>query len=47
MNISPVLLENILREAGLWSDKSYVFEQTIPYQKDRKLPFGICGRVIF
>ena len=47
MNISPVLLENILREAGLWSEKSYVFEQTIPYQKDRKLPFGICGRVIF
>jgi 23S rRNA (cytosine1962-C5)-methyltransferase len=47
MNISPILLENILREAGLWSEKSYVFEQTIPYQKDRKLPFGICGRVIF
>jgi 23S rRNA (cytosine1962-C5)-methyltransferase len=47
MNITPILLENILKEANLWSSNASCFEQYIPYQNDRKLPLGICARVMF
>ncbi len=47
MNITPMLLENILKEAGLWSKESYTMEQFIPYGEGKKLPLGICGRCIF
>lgn len=47
MNVTPMLLENILREAGLWSNESYALEQFIPYGENRKLPLGICARCIF
>jgi hypothetical protein len=47
MNISPVLLQNILVEADLWNANSVVFEQYIPYNNNKnKLPLGICGRII-
>ena len=46
LNITPLLLENILKEAGLWSDASHCIEQFIPYGQDKKLPLGVCGRVI-
>jgi 23S rRNA (cytosine1962-C5)-methyltransferase len=47
MNISPVLLQNILVEANLWNANSVVFEQYIPYNNNKnKLPLGICGRII-
>lgn len=47
LNITPMLLENILREARLWSDKSICIEQYIPYGNGKKLPLGVCGRVVF
>ncbi len=47
LNITPMLLENILREANLWTEESYTLEQFIPYGKDKKLPLGICARCIF
>jgi 23S rRNA (cytosine1962-C5)-methyltransferase len=47
LNITPMLLENILREADLWTEKSYTMEQCIHYGKDKKLPLGICARAIY
>lgn len=47
LNITPVLLENILKEAGIWSHESYCLEQYIPYLKNRKLPLGVCARCIY
>ncbi|MBL7790249.1 MAG: class I SAM-dependent methyltransferase [Chitinophagales bacterium] len=47
LNITPLLLENILKEVGLWSEASQCMEQFIPYGENKKLPLGVCGRVIF
>ncbi len=47
LNITPMLLESILKEANLWSDASHCMEQFIPYGQDKKLPLGVCGRVIY
>jgi len=46
LNITPMLLESILREAELWSDQSHCMEQYIQYGSSKKLPLGVCGRVI-
>lgn len=47
LNITPLLLENILKEASIWTEKSYCIEQYIPYQRNRKLPLGVCARCIY
>lgn len=47
LNITPLLLESILKEANLWSDASQCMEQYIAYSTNKKLPLGVCGRAIF
>ena len=47
LNITPMLLESILKEANLWSDASHCMEQFIPYGENKKLPLGVCGRIIY
>lgn len=47
LNITPMLLESILKEANLWSPNSHTIEQYISYGSDKKLPLGVCGRVIY
>lgn len=47
LNITPMLLESILKEANLWTNASQCMEQFIPYSQDKKLPLGVCARVIF
>lgn len=47
LNITPLLLENILKEVGLWSVASQCMEQFIPYGENKKLPLGVCGRIIY
>lgn len=46
LNMTPMLLRNILMEAGLWNDRSEVLEQGIPYGENRILPLGVCARVV-
>lgn len=45
-NMTPMLLENLLKEVGIWTEYSQIFEQYIPYREDRKLPLGLCARII-
>lgn len=47
LNITPMLLESILKEANLWTENSMTMEQYIPYGQDKKLPLGVCGRVVY
>jgi len=47
LNITPLLLESILKEADLWTENSLCMEQFIPYGDNKKLPLGVCARVIY
>lgn len=47
LNITPLLLESILKEANLWTENSQTMEQYIPYRDTKKLPLGVCGRIIY
>lgn len=46
LNITPMLLQNILDEAGLWNQDSAITEQFLDYGDSKKLPLGVCARII-